>query len=79
MSLPRFFADDRAEAKEQSHVSLCPITRLATALRSVSTVALSSVGKQLDCTMQWIGRLSNFLRFRMTLRMLKNSERRIPP
>jgi len=35
--------------KEQSQIGLCPITGLATALGSVSTVALSSACEQPDC------------------------------
>ena len=46
-----FFTNDRAEAKEQSCISLCPVTGLATVLESVSTGALSSVYKQVDCIM----------------------------
>jgi hypothetical protein len=46
-----FFTNDRAEAKEQSCISLCPVTGLATALESVSTGALSSAYKQKDCIM----------------------------
>jgi hypothetical protein len=43
LSLSLFFTNDRAEAKEQSCGSLCPVTGLALALESVSTGALSSI------------------------------------
>jgi len=78
-SLALFFADDRAEAKEQSRLGLCPITGLVAALRSVFTGALPSAYKQEDCTMSTLGDQRNFLRFVVTTAMLKNSERRIPP